>query len=94
MDQVNQQSDKSHATVTVLICFLIAVIEGIDIQAAGVAAAGIKEYFALDATQLGLFFSAGILGLLPGALVGGRYADRIGRKKVLIASVSIFAIFT
>lgn len=86
--------DKKHATVTVLICFLIAVIEGIDIQAAGVAAAGIKEYFALDATQLGLFFSAGILGLLPGALVGGRYADRIGRKKVLIASVSIFAIFT
>ena len=94
MDQVNQQSDKSHATVTVLICFLIAVIEGIDIQAAGVAAAGVKAYFALDATQLGLFFSAGILGLLPGALVGGRYADRIGRKKVLIASVSIFAIFT
>ena len=86
--------DKKHATVTVLICFLIAVIEGIDIQAAGVAAAGIKEYFALDATQLGLFFSAGILGLLPGALIGGRYADRIGRKKVLIASVSIFAIFT
>ena len=86
--------DKKHATITVLICFLIAVIEGIDIQAAGVAAAGIKEYFALDAKQLGLFFSAGILGLLPGALVGGRYADRIGRKKVLIASVSIFAIFT
>ena len=87
-------SDKKHATITVLICFLIAVIEGIDIQAAGVAAGGIKEYFALDAKQLGLFFSVGILGLLPGALVGGRYADRIGRKKVLIASVSIFAIFT
>ena len=71
-----------------------AVIEGIDIQAAGVAAAGIKEYFSLNASQLGLFFSAGILGLLPGALIGGRYADRIGRKKVLIASVTIFAFFT
>ena len=86
--------DKKHATITVLICFLIAVIEGIDIQAAGVAAAGIKEYFALDAKQLGLFFSAGILGLLPGAFVGGCYADCIGRNNVLIASVSIFAIFT
>ncbi|MBJ9951853.1 MULTISPECIES: 3-(3-hydroxy-phenyl)propionate transporter MhpT [unclassified Acinetobacter] len=86
--------DKQHSIITILICFLIAVIEGIDIQAAGVAASGIKEYFALDAKQLGLFFSTGILGLLPGALIGGRYADRIGRKKVLIASVSIFAIFT
>ena len=86
--------DKKHATITVLICFLIAVIEGIDIQAAGVAAAGIKEYFALDAKQLGLFFSAGILCLLPGAFVGGCYADCIGRNNVLIASISIFAIFT
>ena len=94
MNETLTSSDKKHATLTVLICFLIAVIEGIDIQAAGVAAAGIKEYFSLDASQLGLFFSAGILGLLPGALIGGRYADRIGRKKVLIASVTIFAFFT
>ena len=94
MNETLTSSDKKHATITVLICFLIAVIEGIDIQAAGVAAAGIKEYFSLDASQLGLFFSAGILGLLPGALIGGRYADRIGRKKVLIASVTIFAFFT
>lgn len=94
MDKSTHQIDKKHSTITVLICFLIAVIEGIDIQAAGVAAAGIKEYFDLDQKQLGLFFSVGILGLLPGALVGGRYADLIGRKKVLIASVAIFAIFT
>ena len=94
MNETLTSSDKKHATLTVLICFLIAVIEGIDIQAAGVAAAGIKEYFSLNASQLGLFFSAGILGLLPGALIGGRYADRIGRKKVLIASVTIFAFFT
>ncbi len=94
MDRSSTQTDKKHSTITVFICFLIAIIEGIDIQAAGVAASGIKEYFSLDASQLGLFFSIGILGLLPGALVGGRYADRIGRKKVLIASVSIFAVFT
>ncbi|WP_111860473.1 3-(3-hydroxy-phenyl)propionate transporter MhpT [Acinetobacter sp. CFCC 10889] len=86
--------DKKHATITVLICFLIAVIEGLDIQAAGIAAAGIREHFALDSSQLGVFFSAGILGLLPGALIGGRFADRIGRKKVLIWSTAIFAIFT
>ena len=83
-----------HAIVTVGICFLIAVIEGLDIQAAGIAAAGIREHFALDSSQLGIFFSAGILGLLPGALLGGRIADRIGRKKVLIISTAVFALFT
>ena len=89
-----EKSDNKHAIVTVAICFLIAVIEGLDIQAAGIAAAGISEHFGLDSSQLGVFFSAGILGLLPGALVGGRFADRIGRKKVLIWSTAIFAVFT
>ena len=89
-----EKSDNKHAIVTVAICFLIAVIEGLDIQAAGIAAAGIRKHFGLDSSQLGVFFSAGILGLLPGALVGGRFADRIGRKKVLIWSTAIFAVFT
>ncbi|WP_374666834.1 3-(3-hydroxy-phenyl)propionate transporter MhpT [Acinetobacter sp.] len=89
-----EKSDNKHAIVTVAICFLIAVIEGLDIQAAGIAAAGIREYFGLDKSQLGVFFSAGILGLLPGALVGGRIADRIGRKTVLIWSTAVFALFT
>ena len=89
-----EKSDNKHAIITVVICFLIAVIEGLDIQAAGIAAAGIREHFGLDSSQLGVFFSAGILGLLPGALVGGRFADRIGRKKVLIWSTAIFAVFT
>ena len=89
-----EKSDNKHAVITVAICFLIAVIEGLDIQAAGIAAAGIREHFGLDSSQLGVFFSAGILGLLPGALVGGRFADRIGRKKVLIWSTAVFAAFT
>lgn len=89
-----QASVHKHAIITVGICFLIAVIEGLDIQAAGIAAAGIREHFALDSSQLGVFFSVGILGLLPGALLGGRIADRIGRKKVLIMSTAVFALFT
>ena len=43
-----EKSDK-HAIITVGICFLIAVIEGLDIQAAGIAAAGIREHFGLIA---------------------------------------------
>ena len=50
--------------------------------------------FALDTMQMGWIFSAGILGLLPGALVGGMVADRHGRKRVLIASVMLFGLFS
>lgn len=85
---------KKHSIITIAICFLIAIIEGIDIQAAGIAATGIREAFGLDKSQLGIFFSAGILGLLPGALIGGHFADRVGRRMVLIWSVAVFAVFT
>lgn len=90
----NNMMSKKKSPITVFLCFIVAVIEGLDLQAAGIAASGIKEHFALSPEQLGIFFSAGILGLLPGTLFGGRYADKVGRKKVLIWSVGIFAVFT
>lgn len=89
---VNQDSRRTW--VTIALCFAVAVLEGIDFQAPGIAARGMAAAFELDKLQMGWVFSAGILGLLPGALVGGWLADRIGRKRVLIASVALFGVFS
>jgi AAHS family 3-hydroxyphenylpropionic acid transporter len=80
--------------VTILFCVLVALCEGIDLQAAGVAAAGIVPEFKPTPDQLGTFFSASTLGLFFGALIGGRVADSIGRKRVLVASVGLFGLFS
>lgn len=79
---------------TIGLCFLVALLEGLDLQAAGIAAPGMASAFALGKLQMGWVFSAGILGLLPGALVGGWLADRVGRKRVLIGSVALFGVFS
>jgi len=79
---------------TIGLCFVVALLEGMDLQAAGIAAAGMKAEFGLDASTLGAVFSAGILGLLPGAFGGGWLADRIGRKWVLIGAVALFGLFS
>ncbi len=80
--------------MTILFCVLAALCEGIDLQAAGVAAAGIVPEFKPTPDQLGTFFSASTLGLFFGALIGGRVADSIGRKRVLVASVGLFGLFS
>ncbi len=80
--------------VTIGLCFLVALLEGLDLQAAGIAAPGMANAFGLDKLQMGWVFSAGILGLLPGALVGGWLADRFGRKRILIGSVALFGLFS
>ena len=81
-------------TLTIALCFIVALIEGFDLQAAGTAAAGLRQTFALDPKMMGWVFSAGIIGLLPGAFFGGWIADRIGRKNILIAAVLLFGVFS
>src|SRR5271168_126428 len=81
-------------TMTILFCLLAALCEGIDLQAAGVAAAGIGAEFKPSPDQFGTFFSASTFGLFLGALIGGRLADSIGRKKVLVASIALFGLFS
>jgi MFS transporter, AAHS family, 3-hydroxyphenylpropionic acid transporter len=84
----------SRSRLTIVLCFIVALIEGLDLQSAGIAAAGIRATFDLDPRMMGWMFSASIIGLLPGAFLGGYFADRIGRKKVLIAAVVLFGIFS
>ena len=50
--------------------------------------------FHLQPAQLGAVFSSSSWGFLCGALVGGPVADRWGRKPLLIASNSLFAVCT
>ncbi|MBI6795374.1 3-(3-hydroxy-phenyl)propionate transporter MhpT [Pseudomonas syringae] len=82
------------STLTIVLCFIVALIEGFDLQAAGTAAAGLRQTFALDPKMMGWVFSAGIIGLLPGAFFGGWIADRIGRKKILVSAVLLFGVFS
>jgi AAHS family 3-hydroxyphenylpropionic acid transporter len=69
-------------------------MRGFDLQAAGVAVAGISPEFRPGPEQLGTFFSASTVGLFIGALVGGRLAESIGRKSVMIAAIAVFGLFS
>ena len=82
------------ATVTVALCFSVAVLEGFDIQAIGVAAPRLVPELGLAANQMGWIFSIVNIGIVIGAAFGGRLADRIGRKPVFMGAVSTFGIFT
>lgn len=87
-------AEKPAVATTLALCFAIALLEGLDLQSVGVAAPRMAREFGLTVSQMGLAFSAGTFGLLPGAMLGGRLADRFGRKRVLIASVVLFGLLS
>lgn len=76
------------------LAFLAAVIEGFDLQAAGVAAPKLAPVFGLTPPQIGLFFSSATFGLILGALAGGRVADAWGRRAGLVLSLLTFGVFS
>ncbi|ANF81643.1 3-(3-hydroxy-phenyl)propionate transporter MhpT [Acinetobacter sp. NCu2D-2] len=87
------QQNKLQKFLVIFLCFWVAFFEGFDLQAPGLAAKGIAETFSLDQVQMGYVFSLGVFGMLFGAFFGGRIADYLGQKKVLMLSISIFGAF-
>jgi AAHS family 3-hydroxyphenylpropionic acid transporter len=91
----NALVDSSRASiVTVAMCYMIAVFEGFDLQAAGVAAPKLGPAFQMTPGAMGWFFSSSTFGLMLGAALGGRLSDRFGRKSVLIYSVGMFGLMS
>lgn len=80
--------------MNVLLCFVAAMVEGFDLQSAGVTAPRFSAVFHFDPGVLSWVFSANTFGLFLGAIIGGRLADRIGRRRVLIGSLAVFGVFS
>ncbi len=87
-------TDRSKTLMTVTLCSVVAMFEGFDLQAAGVAAPRLAPALGMTPAQMGFFFSASTFGLILGAALGGRISDRIGRKAALIVSVIIFGLLS
>ncbi len=78
----------------VILCTLVALLDGLDLQSIGLAAPGIAADLHIPLPRLSAVFSAALAGLALGAFGFGVLADRVGRKAVLIGATACFGIFT
>jgi AAHS family 3-hydroxyphenylpropionic acid transporter len=82
-------------TVRVLIlCAIVILLEGFDIQAAGVSASKLGAAFKLTEPQVGSFLSSSAFGIFISAVLGGLLADKFGRRPVVAAGVGLFGLFS
>jgi MFS family permease len=74
-----------------LLCGVL-FLDGLDVSMVGVALPSIREDLGLTTAQLQWVVSGYVLGYGGLLLLGGRAADLLGRRRVLIAGMSMFAI--
>ncbi|MFB6549303.1 MULTISPECIES: MFS transporter [unclassified Streptomyces] len=78
----------------IVMCALVAVVDGLDTQAIALAAPDIASDWGTGSADFGLVFGIGLFGGLVGAIVFGRTSDRFGRRPNLLIAVAVFALFS
>jgi AAHS family 4-hydroxybenzoate transporter-like MFS transporter len=76
------------------LCALIVFLDGFDTQAIGYVAPAIIKSFGVSRSSLSPVFSASLVGLMLGALIGGPVSDRFGRRPVLLIGLLFFGVMS
>jgi benzoate transport len=79
----------SFQLVAIAICICLNMLDGFDILAMSFAASGVRADWHLADSQLGYLFSAGLVGMGLGSLAVAPWADRLGRRPIVLLSVTI-----
>jgi len=74
------------------ICLAINMLDGFDVLVVAFTAQSIAADWALPPTSVGLLLSAGLFGMAGGSLILAPYADRIGRRAMILVGLIIITL--
>jgi benzoate transport len=70
--------------IAVALCVLINALDGFDVMVVAFTAAPISREWGLSATDVGILFSSGLLGMALGAIFVAPVGDRYGRRPLIL----------
>lgn len=89
---LDQNSISRLQYATIFICFLMNVLDGMDVLVISYAAPAIAQSWGIGPEALGMVFSSGLIGMTIGALFLAPFADQIGRKTLIIISCALMGL--
>lgn len=87
---------KRATVVAVVVCWLLVVFDGYDLIVYGTVQTSLIQDagWGLTRSTAGTLGSVAFAGMLVGALLAGRTADRLGRRTTILACTVVFSVFT
>jgi len=74
------------------LCMFFNMLDGFDITAMAIVASSVSQELHLTADRLGLIFSFALAGMMAGAMFLAPVSDIIGRRKLIILSVTLVGV--
>jgi len=81
-----------HAALIVGLCFAINMVDGMDIVIMSYIAPALARDWGVQPDALGVVFSAGLLGMALGGLFIAPLADRFGRRRLILCSLTLMSV--
>ena len=81
-----------HAALIVGLCFAINMVDGMDVVIMSYIAPALAADWGVAPDALGIVFSAGLLGMAIGGLFIAPLADRFGRKRLILAALTLMSV--
>jgi MFS family permease len=88
MSDSNEPVQLRSVWMTVGLAILINMLDGFDILSMSFAVNGIKAQWQLSEQSLGWLLSMGLIGMALGSWLNGWWADRLGRRVLLLVNVA------
>jgi benzoate transport len=90
--QIDASKMSSYQWLIIAVATFLNALDGYDVLAMAFTATSVTQEFGLSGAQLGWLLSAGLIGMAVGSLVLGPFADRYGRRKILILALAVNAL--
>lgn len=76
---------------TVAICFVLNMLDGLDIASISYAAPALSGAWGIEPVTLGIVFSAALAGMMAGSIFLAPFGDVIGRRNTIMLSLALIA---
>lgn len=93
-DVMGQGSMTPRRWSVIILCFLIALLDGFDTQSIAFIGPAIAEDFGMQPTDMTWVITASTIGMTIGAIGLGSFGDRYGRRKAIVIAMVLFGVFS